>query len=1245
MSLSHAWLPAKAALQTGFAQQPLAALDEQHPGCVLFFSLSDGRERARVRIAVGETFDQAWQQGTSALQQHAVHSERALWLRVDCVDHVEALPWLQMKARIAASKRSYFRFGLAFDAGFQVALLEQELYGNAILYDGKCREAAPNAINLANYSKRRFGHALHWPQQDDHVIWRFQTRAVFSDGERVHRITPRGRHSGYREITDWGPERVRATIDSGSDYLARQVKADGRYQYGWFPCFDRPIPAYNSLRHASATYALLESWELTRSPMQEQAIERALDCLAQTLIQRLTLPDGSEAAFLVDTGNEIKLGGNAVCLLAFAKYTEITADQRWLPLMEALALGILHMQNADSGAFVHVLRFPDLSVKAERRTIYYDGEAAFGLMRLYGLTQNARWLQAVERAFTHFIASGHEQAHDHWLSYCVNELTRYRPEETYYRFGLANVRDHLDFVLKRITTYPTLLELMMAAQAMLERLQQDSEHAHLLEGFDFPRFYRALEYRARYLLTGFFWPELAMFFNTPERIVGSFFIRHHAFRVRIDDVEHYLSGYVAYWKYRTALAARPGKLPATQAVMHPPVQAAQPCLQSAADLARLTGGQWLQLPTPDWSSSGLCIHPASFSPGQLLCARGDLPRAYLADAVLPGLAERGAAGILCQAPFVPALNQLPVLQVPDLKRALMAIGRQARSVFQGAVIGVTGSAGKTTTVAMLAEALRAFGPVGETRESANLPVGIAWNQASMPPDARHWVLEMAIGHMATNSELVRPQVAVVTNVAPAHLEYHHSTETIAVKKARIFDSMAAGGTAVVCRDSLHFEVFAEAARKRGLALLSYGRHAEADIRLLGCEGDWQAVTADVVWSFRLSAGGEHLALNALAVVAVLRALGLLPEAGLQRLTGFQPVAGRGREYRLCREGLNITLRDEAYNANPLSMRAALAALADSTVSPASRVLVLGDMRELGEDSADYHRDLKAAILQVQPDRLLLCGAGMQVLWEALAPELQVGVLRGQWFRDVTALTSALPLWLHEGDTLLFKASHSVGLQRLVRQWVADYGLEARMETRQHAPPPAPQPRLEARAVIECRGDGQQQSFGNRVRLVGARIVLGAGARLHLGDGVLLRGYWAVSAGCSLYVGAGTKCNFPVHAVVSENTELVIGEGCLLSDVTFYTSDTHGIYDRQSGQRLNPAASIRLGDRVWMARRSSVLKGACIGSDVVVAAGAIVTGNIPDHSLCAGVPARVVREGIVWRDRPEDSLAIQAAESD
>ncbi len=533
----------------------IRSLNRPYPAFTVFLSVSDGSSRAKVFHASADTFFDAWHTVVGrCLLKSGISNSESVWVRVDWVSAVQSLQLGQLRECLKTFKRNYFRFGLALDESFDIAFIEQELNANAMLYGGVNNpHACLNEKNFSRYARKRFGlEALAF--SDTSNVYMLTTGGVFCahDGQ-PQLLYPSGRNAGRRKIVELKPDTLLSLIQNGSRYLASQVQGSGRFHYGWHPCFDRPINTYNSLRHASTLYAMLEAWEVTGDAILMTSIEQSMSYFLAHLVKKVPLENNGIAAFVIDLQDEIKLGANAVCILMLVKYTELTGSRDYLELLDALAQGILFMQDQENGRFVHVLNYPDLSVKESFRVIYYNGEAAFALMRLYKLTAEQRWINAVEKAFEHFIAEEYWQHHDHWLSYCVNELTLYCPDERYYRFGIMNVADHLDFVEKRMTTFPTLLELMMATKAMINRLQQQPEYEHLLREINLDKFEKALKTRAVYLLNGYFWPEFAMFFQNPNKIVGSFFIRHHAFRIRIDDVEHYLSGYVAYLKYLRTL--------------------------------------------------------------------------------------------------------------------------------------------------------------------------------------------------------------------------------------------------------------------------------------------------------------------------------------------------------------------------------------------------------------------------------------------------------------------------------------------------------------------------------------------------------------------------------------------------------------------------------------------------------------------------------------------------------------------
>lgn len=535
-------------------------LQKPVPGYTLIFSVSDGDSRAIVRHACAPVLDAAWDMGERAIREEMRRSNLSgRHLRVDWVEEAVNVQWGEFQKHLSSIKRSYFRFGIALDPQFTCLLTEMECHANAIYYGGSEMPSGQfNPGNFAFYAKTRFDFTAVLPSSADEPIWLIHTSGAYCGPDGVLLPIPgllpadvgvvsRGLYAGHRKIPQLTPELLRDVVGNASQWLVNQIQPDGKFTYGYFPCFDRPIATYNSLRHATSLYSLLDVVEFTGNRSLLEPVERSIRFMVKEFIREYEPAAGKCVAFLEEPGaKEIKLGANGGALLALAKYQELTGSREFAGLMTLLAEGIAYMQAPETGRFTHVLHSGSLAVKEPYRIIYYDGEAVFGLLRCYAQDKNPRWLGLARDAFEYFLTSEeHAKAHDHWLSYAANEIFMHIPDERYCCFGINNCVQLLEFILRRETTFPTLLELLAAAQKMFE-LAEKRKMLHLMEAFDMEQFKQALHFRAHYLLNGYFWPEVAMFFKNPDRIAGSFFIRHHAFRTRIDDTQHYLSGLAAY---------------------------------------------------------------------------------------------------------------------------------------------------------------------------------------------------------------------------------------------------------------------------------------------------------------------------------------------------------------------------------------------------------------------------------------------------------------------------------------------------------------------------------------------------------------------------------------------------------------------------------------------------------------------------------------------------------------------------
>jgi len=369
----------------------------------------------------------------------------------------------------------------------------------------------------------------------------------------------------------------------------------------------------------------------------------------------------------------------------------------------------------------------------------------------------------------------------------------------------------------------------------------------------------------------------------------------------------------------------------------------------------------------------------------------------------------------------------PLLVVADVLDGLRDLARAARARSQAKVIAVTGSVGKTGTKEALRLVLARQGETHVSAASYNNHWGVPLSLARCPAAARYAVFEIGMNHageIAPLTRLVRPQVAIITAVEPVHLEFFPSIEAIADAKGEIFLGLEAGGTAVLNRDNPQFDRLERIARRaRVERVVSFGEHAGAQARLIKCalQPDSSTVQARILGTdvaYKLGAPGRHLVLNSLAVLAAVALVGADLALAALALTELQPASGRGARSTLELPDGAALLIDESYNANPASMRAALALLGHADVGPRGRrIAVLGDMLELGSRGAELHRELAEAVLADGIDLVFCCGPLMHALWEALPASCQGG------YAETSAALESLVLGaLQPGDAVMVKGS-------------------------------------------------------------------------------------------------------------------------------------------------------------------------------------------------------------------------------
>lgn len=390
--------------------------------------------------------------------------------------------------------------------------------------------------------------------------------------------------------------------------------------------------------------------------------------------------------------------------------------------------------------------------------------------------------------------------------------------------------------------------------------------------------------------------------------------------------------------------------------------------------------------------------------------------------------DRGASAAVVDEVHCRVLRHSgPLYVTSDVLRALEALGAAARARTRARIVAVTGSVGKTSTKEALRLALGGEGLAHASVASYNNHWGAPLSLARMPQSALFGVFELGMSHageLAPLAALVRPHVAIITTIAPVHLENFASLDAIADAKAEIFSGLEPEGTAILQRDIAQFERLREHALSSGARVLSFGESADADARLESISPHGSGMTATAILRdrpivFELGAPGKHFALNALAVLLAAEAVGVDLREAIASLSKFTAPKGRGRRVSLSSSTGPFTVIDESYNANPASMRAAIALLGETrVVTPGRRIAVLGDMLELGPEASVLHEGLRDCLARNGVDQVYAAGPLMKQLFLALPADM-----RGGWRSSAAELFDPLVSTLGGGDVVLIKGSN------------------------------------------------------------------------------------------------------------------------------------------------------------------------------------------------------------------------------
>jgi len=527
----------------------------------VYLSICNKKERARVFHGSGETLRVAWGNAEKRLAdfQKAQLAKKkpfaAFWAKADVVTSYEKIPTVDLNKIVVKYRwHNFARIGISFDERFANSFIEAEVNGNKMLkYQFSQADINRGSVdtdsilinldNINHYRKVYYNQPQIKAVPESIIV--FTARCFFcGEDDIIHELYNDNMDYGRRRVDLVDSNVINEVIVGASEYLVSLIEESGRFTYGYFPIFNAKIEGYNILRHTSTLWSILNLYRMSGDDNLIPKLEKAISYIDDFI------EFNDETAFLVEKeSNEVKLGGNGVAIIMYTEYMDVLKSDKYVEIVKKLANGILKLQYPETGKYYHVLNYPDYTGKEEYRTVYYDGEATFALARAYSYTKDKRFLDGACAAVENFIREDYIQHRDHWVAYSLLEVTKYVKDVRYYEFALQNIARNLKGIYHRETSFHTYLEMLMTGWQTYQRAIKEGVQSEYIENYDPTYFAQTIYHRARHMLNGYFFPEYAMYMKSPGTVIGSFHVRHHNYRVRIDDIQHFIGGYYFYCVY------------------------------------------------------------------------------------------------------------------------------------------------------------------------------------------------------------------------------------------------------------------------------------------------------------------------------------------------------------------------------------------------------------------------------------------------------------------------------------------------------------------------------------------------------------------------------------------------------------------------------------------------------------------------------------------------------------------------